>query len=160
MSDQVLIKLRELLTVRNIVFKELHHAPTFTSEESALARGEDLRSGAKAILMKTDNTFNLFVLPGNERINSAAIKRYLGFKKIRFATEDELFERTGLVPGCVPPFGQPLFELSLYSDTDVGSTTGLVAFNAGSLTVSIVINTADWIEVAKPIQFSFAQVKI
>jgi len=40
-----------------IAFREVQHAPTFTSEESANARGEDVRIGGKALLIKTDQTF-------------------------------------------------------------------------------------------------------
>src|SRR5713101_7555331 len=116
MSTTVTDTIRELLTRQRVSFHEVHHEPTLTSEESARARGEDLRTGAKAILLKTDDEFGLFVLPADSKLDSAAIKRQLGVKKLRFATKEELFGITGLVPGSVPPFGRPVLQLPLYAD--------------------------------------------
>ena len=55
---------------KNIKFKAVEHEPTFTSEESAKARGEVLSIGGKAILMKVDEQFMLFVLSASKKINS------------------------------------------------------------------------------------------
>ena len=98
--------IRQHLRGLAIDFREVHHAPTFTSEESAKARGEDLRIGGKALLMKTGDVFRLFVLSASLRADSAAIRDKFGVKKTRFATPEELLALTGLVPGSVPPFGQ------------------------------------------------------
>jgi Ala-tRNA(Pro) deacylase len=147
--------IRELLNSRNIAFRELHHEPTFTSDESARVRGEALSTGAKAILLKTDENFGLFVIPASGKLDSAAIKRHLGLKKLRFATPEELFEVTGLVPGSVPPFGRPVLPVKLYADPAVGAGTGKVAFNAGSVTTSIVVEAKDWATVASPAEFRF-----
>ncbi len=155
MSTSVTDAIRELLKQRHLSFQEIQHEPTFTSEQSAKARGEDLRTGAKAILLKTDDEFRLFVLPADSKLDSAAIKRHLGVKKLRFATPEELFGITGLVPGSVPPFGIPVLPLPLYADPAVGAATGRVAFNAGSLTLSIVMDAEEWERTASPIRFPF-----
>ncbi len=63
---------------------------------------------------------------------------------------------TGLVPGAVPPFGEPILGFELFADGKVGAEHGRVALNAGSLTHSIVMATADWIAVAQPKHFAFA----
>jgi Ala-tRNA(Pro) deacylase len=81
----------------------------------------------------------------------------LKVKKIRFATKDELFDLTGLVPGSVPPFGRPILPLELFADDLVGQQYDKIAFNAGSLTNSIIMATTDWKRVAQPRQFSFAK---
>src|SRR5437016_5528948 len=106
-------KIRDLLKTQGVSFKEIHHEPTYTSEESARARGVELHMGAKAILAKTDEAFRLFVLPADAKLDSAAIKRTLCIKKMRFATREELFDLTGLVPGCVPPFGEPILPFQI-----------------------------------------------
>lgn len=156
MSD-VLVRVRRLLSEANVSFTECQHPPTYTSEESASARGEQLSVGAKALLLKTDDVFRLFVLPADRKLDSAAVKRELQVKKTRFATADELLERTGLVPGSVPPFGEPILPFELFADLAVGAEFGRVAFNAGSLTVSIVLGTQDWEKVARPRRFLFTR---
>jgi prolyl-tRNA editing enzyme YbaK/EbsC (Cys-tRNA(Pro) deacylase) len=76
---------------------------------------------------------------------------------VRFATAEELRELTGLVPGSLPPFGQPILPFDLFADASVGVRHDRVAFNAGSLTDSIVMSAANWEAVAKPTRFKFAK---
>jgi prolyl-tRNA editing enzyme YbaK/EbsC (Cys-tRNA(Pro) deacylase) len=155
MPDKVLQAIRDFLRQAGVSYREIHHQPTFTSEESAAARGEDLCVGGKAILLKTDEVFRLFVLSAALKIDSAAVKRYFRVNKLRFATADELRERTGLVPGSVPPFGPPILPLELFVDPSVLNQTR-IAFNAGSLTDSLVLSVPDYLRVANPTVFAFA----
>ena len=147
--------IREHLRAQAIDFREVHHAPTFTSEESAKARGEDLRIGGKALLMKVGDAFRLFVLSASLKADSAAIRDKFGVRKIRFATADELKQSTGLVPGSVPPFGPPILPFPLYADTSV-TANEKIAFNAGSLEDSIILRVPDWLRAAQPEVFTFS----
>jgi len=148
--------IRHLLDERGCAYRELQHAPTRTSEESAAARGEPLSVGGKALLLKVDEEFALFVLPADRKLDSAAVRRALGAKKARFATTVELAERAGLVPGCVPPFGQPILPFPLYADPACAENER-IAFNAGSLERSIVMSARDWVELAQPILLRVAK---
>lgn len=146
MSD-VLQRVRDLLRSAGVEFTEKHHEPTFTSEQSARARGESLAIGAKALVVKADEAFRLLVLPADRKLDSAGVKRTFGVKKLRFADAAELLALTGLCPGSVPPFGPPVLELPLYADPSL-SENERMAFNAGSLTDSIVMTSADYRRVA------------
>ncbi len=150
----VLESIRALLTREGVTFHELQHAPTRTSEDSAKARGEPLEIGGKALLMKVDKDYALFVISAARRIHSGAIRRHLGARKLRFATAEELQERTGLLSGDVPPFGEPILPFPLYADESVFDNDR-IAFNAGSLTDSIIMQVADWERVARPQRFAF-----
>ena len=170
----------DLLDSNQIAYRLLHHEATPTSEDSARARGEDLSTGGKAIVLKlreretaaadgsngADTGFALFVLSASRKLHTKSIKKELGSKKIRFATGDELAELTGgLVPGSVPPFGRPIVPaLDLFVDTSIGSSADggdggrKIAFNCGSLTSSIVMDAADYLRVAEPARiFSFSK---
>lgn len=153
----VLDRILALLSAEAVPFRRLDHEPTRTSEESAAVRGEPLEVGAKAILLKTDAVFRLFILPAHKQLDSAAIKRELAVKKTRFATPEELLDLTTLVPGSVPPFGEPILPLQLYADLGVGTVENKVAFNAGSLTTSVIMSATDWERIARPKRFSFAK---
>jgi len=157
MANIILNRIHLLLKEAGVDFRELEHPPTRTSEEAAAARGEDLSIGAKALLLKTDDIFRLFVLPADRKLDSKAIRHHLGVKRTRFATREELHEMTGLVPGCVPPFGEPILPFELYADEAVGAVIDRVAFNAGSLTHSIIMSAADWERIAQPGRFSFSR---
>ncbi|HEV3023063.1 MAG TPA: YbaK/EbsC family protein [Pirellulales bacterium] len=155
-SEGVLESIRAFLKYSGVDFVEKHHPPTFTSEESAHARGEPLAIGAKALVIKTDDRYRLFVLPADRKIDSQAIKRHLGAKKLRFATADELHHLTSLPPGSVPPFGPPILPLELFADEALGRNDR-IAFNAGSLTTSIVMPFADYRRVSGACWLEFSQ---
>jgi Ala-tRNA(Pro) deacylase len=104
--------------------------------------------------MKTGEMFRLFVLSANLKADSAAIRDKFGVRKIRFATADELKELTGLVPGSVPPFGNPILPFELYADSSV-TANDKIAFNAGSLEDSIILRVEDWLRAARPEVFRF-----
>jgi Ala-tRNA(Pro) deacylase len=145
----VLDAIRRLLDDHGIPYREVHHPPTRTSRESAEARGESMDIGGKAIVFKVDDAFHLFVLSASLQIRSRAIRKHLGARRTRFANEEELLEMTGLVPGCVPPFGPPILPFDVYVDPSV-LANDRIAFNAGSLTDSIVMDRGDWERLVRP----------
>lgn len=148
-SPPVLDRLRDFLASQDVPFREVQHDATLTSEESARARGEELRVGGKALVVKLDQTFRLFVLPADRRLDSARLKKEFHAKRVRFASQDELWQRTGLVPGSVPPFGQPILPFELFADEALRENDR-IAFNAGSLTTSFVLGMEDYVRVARP----------
>lgn len=154
-TPPVLEKIRRFLAGHGVPFRELHHEPTYTSEDSARVRGEEIRIGAKALLLKVGDDFRLFVLSAALRVDSLAIRAHFGVRKTRFAAAEELAEFTGLVPGSVPPFGQPVLPFALYVDPSVFEISRM-AFNAGSLTDSIFLATEDYRRAVQPVIFPFA----
>lgn len=153
--SEILKNIRELLQSHQVAFREVQHQPTYTSAESAAARGEDVRIGGKAILLKLDDDFKLFVLSAAKKMDSKSLKRHFSVKSIRFATAEELRDLTGLVPGCVPPFGRPILNFDLYVDSSILQNEK-IAFNAGSLTDSIIMRVADYVTVSHPQMLNFS----
>ncbi len=145
----VLEAIRRLLEENGVEYREMHHAPTRTSAESAAARGESTDIGGKAIVFKVDDAFHLFVLSASLQIRSREIRKHLGAKRTRFATGEELLRMTGLVPGSIPPFGPPILPFDVYVDPSIFANDR-IAFNAGSLTDSIVMRREDWERLVRP----------
>jgi prolyl-tRNA editing enzyme YbaK/EbsC (Cys-tRNA(Pro) deacylase) len=145
----VLESIRALLDEHGVLYREIHHPPTRTSQQAADARGESMEIGGKAIVAKVDTEFRLFVFSAARRMVSRLIRKRQGAQRFRFADADELKELTGLVPGCVPPFGRPILPLDLYVDTSI-LENDRIAFNAGSLTDSIIMDRERYIEIARP----------
>ena len=152
----VYARIHDLLRTANVEFRTVEHEPTHTSAESARVRGVPLGCGAKALLLKCDGAFRLFVMPADRKLQSRLVRSALGVKDIRFATAEELRELTGLVPGSVPPFGEPVLPFPLYADVAIGREHAEVAFNAGELTRSIIMSAEMWAAVAKPQRLEFA----
>ncbi len=149
-------KIKDWLDSQSIEYRVVHHEPTKTSEESAQARGEDLSTGGKAIVLKIDQDFKILILSGAKKLDSSAVKKKFGAKKVRFANREELLELTGLVPGSVPPFGRPILELDLYVDNSIVNNEK-IAFNAGSLTDSIIMSVKDYLKITNPETFNFSK---
>ncbi len=152
-------KIKSFLNENRVSFEEKEHAITLTSEDSARIRGDQLSAGAKAILYKVQDSFYLFVLAANEKMDTKKIKEYfkgkgLKAKKTRFASTNELLEMTGLVPGSVPPFGRPILDIDLYVDLSLLANE-FISFNAGSLTHSIKMSLNDYMEINGATIFNF-----
>jgi Ala-tRNA(Pro) deacylase len=139
MSTPVFQAITALLDEQGITYRQVHHEPTPTSEAAAAARGEDLS-----------------VLSASLKIDSPAIKAHFRAKKLRFASADELLELTGLIPGSVPPFGEPILPFELFVDESIRRNER-IAFNAGSLTDSVVMEVEDYLRVAAPVVLEFSK---
>ena len=154
-QDRLYQALCTLLTQAGAPYRTLHHEPTVTSEASARVRGEELRIGGKALVLKVGEDFRLCVLSAARQLDSLAVKQHFAVKKIRFASPEELLRLTGLVPGSVPPFGKPLLPFDLFLDSSFLDNER-IAFNAGSLTDSIIMAVGDYLTVAQPAIFPFS----
>jgi len=137
------------------------HEVTLTSEDSARIRGDALSEGAKAIVYKIEKTYYLFVMAADRRMDPKKIKQHfkskgLKAKKTRFANPEELLQLTGLVPGSVPPFGKPILDFDLFVDPSLQENE-FISFNAGSLTNSLRMKSADYIRIAQGEVFDFVQ---
>ncbi len=156
MAKSIFESIKLFLDENQIVYRTVHHEPTFTSEESAKARGEEVKIGGKAIVLKVGDVFRLFVLSAALKIDSDAIKSHFQTKSTRFANAEELLDFTGLVPGSVPPFGYPILPFELYVDKSI-LRNEKIAFNAGSLTDSVVMRTSDYLKVADATVLEFSK---
>jgi prolyl-tRNA editing enzyme YbaK/EbsC (Cys-tRNA(Pro) deacylase) len=152
----VLQRIRAMLDEAGIDYRHVHHEAVRTSEQAARVRGEPLSIGGKALVVKIGDGFRLFVLSASLRLHSTAVRERFATRRIRFASAPELLELTGLVPGSVPPFGEPVLPLPLNVDPSV-LANDRIAFNAGSLTDSIIMQTADYRTLAGGEVFPFAE---
>ena len=142
-------RILDLLEEHGCAHRHLGHEPTPTSEDSARVRGEPLEVGGKALVLKVDDRFIVLVISAARRLDSKRLRKALAARSVRFASRGELEELTGLVPGSVPPFGEPLLPLELVVDRSVMENER-IAFNAGSLRDSVVMPRAEWAACASP----------
>jgi Ala-tRNA(Pro) deacylase len=155
MSDSVFQRVEALLHERGVAFDVMRHAPVYTSEEAARVRGTPLASGAKALVCKGDDTLVMFVVPADRKLDSKAVRQARGWRKLRFASRDEVLQITGLQPGSIPPFGS-LFGLPTLCDTRLGLNEK-INFNAGDHGISVSMSHADYLRVESPELGAFAE---
>lgn len=129
--------------------ERLHHAPTHTSQEAAAIRGVPLAIGGKSLVMKVGQSFAVFAISGARQLHGRRVQRHLKVSRLRFARREELHALTGLVPGCVPPFGRPIFDLPLYVDASIAANER-IAFTPGDHGASIIMPVPDYLQLADP----------
>ena len=155
MSPSIFERVESLLKQHEVAFQVLRHEPVYTSEEAARVRGTPLASGAKALICKGEDRFVMFVVPADRKLDSRAVRRVKGWRKLRFATREEVLELTGLAPGSIPPFGS-LFSLPTLCDERLGEND-VINFNAGDHGISVSMRYADYVLVEKPELSQFAE---
>ena len=147
-------KIKELLDTSHTPYLLSIHEPVRTSQEAAHIRGTDLKTGAKAMVIKATGQYYLFVLPAYKKLDWKKVKHILAVKDVRLATEEEAEHITGVKVGGVPPFGN-ILGLPTYYDTEI-STMDEVNFNAGLKTHSINMKAKDLVKLVRPIIHSFS----
>ena len=139
-----------LLDASGVAYSRQHHAAVDSSEHAAKLRGVPLAMGGKSLLFKIGKRpdFRLLVISAAQRTDGRLIRKHFGVQKMRFARTEELMAHTGLRPGCVPPFGRPIFDLPVYVEAELAAREE-IAFTAADHRISVRMKVADYLAVAK-----------
>lgn len=132
------LALIKYLDDRQTKYEVITHEPVYTSEEAANIRGLGLKTGAKSLLLKVNSDFNMFVLPGDQKLDSKKLKQVTRSKKVRFATPNEVEAITGTQIGAVYPFGEVAF-VKMFVDRKLAENE-IIAFNPGVHHKSIIMS--------------------
>jgi Ala-tRNA(Pro) deacylase len=157
MTNPVWERVQTLLRSHGITAREVAHAPVKTADDAAAVRGTPLSIGGKAILLRPgESGFCICALSASTELDSKIVRKALGVRKLRFATPEELLELTGLMPGTVPPFGEPVLPFRLYADRELAAQPE-IAFTAGRADRSLVLAMGDYLRVANPRVMAFTR---
>jgi Cys-tRNA(Pro) deacylase len=104
---------------------------TKTARDAAAAVGCELSQIVKTLVVVADGAFVLVLIPGDRRLDEAAVAAAMPARDVRIATSPEVVQATGYDPGGVAPFPQravagALIERSLFRHEIVwiGAGTG------------------------------------
>jgi prolyl-tRNA editing enzyme YbaK/EbsC (Cys-tRNA(Pro) deacylase) len=142
-------RIEHLLRERGVPWTRLTHRRVTSSAEAAEVRGTPLEIGGKTLVFKAGGQFVLVVVPGHARIDNRAFRKAVGVQRYRFANAEELAATVGLEPGCIPPFGRPIFDLPLWMDAGF-ARQARIAFTVASHTTSAVMSMEDYLRLAQP----------
>ena len=148
-------KIVNLLKDNNIDYERMEHAHVHTSFEAAKVRNLEVSTSLKALVFVADKSPILIVVPGDKKVNTYVFKKTFGFKDLRFASAEEVFNIIGIDIGSVPPIGKVL-NLMSYFDRSI-ENKGKIAFNAGLHTVSIIMSIQDLLTIENPRIADFAE---
>ena len=145
--------LNEFLCREQARFRVIHHPAEGGSEKVAELRGTLPGQGAKAMLCQVKerpDVFVLAVLSGNRKLDFRRVGETLGGKKASLVAADQATQLTGCVMGAVPPFSfWP--NVRLVVDPRLLDEHAEIAFNAGRLDTSIVLDAQDYRRIAAPL---------
>jgi Ala-tRNA(Pro) deacylase len=134
-------------------YRLINHEPEGQTDLVSALRGNPVEQAAKCLIVmvkvgKKVTKYVLAVVPGDARLNLAAVKDLLGGTYVGFANSAKAEELAGSVVGTVLPF-------SHHPDLDLVVDPSLLVhdelyFNAGRLDRSIALATEDYLRVASP----------
>ena len=122
-------------------------------------RGTHHGQGAKALVCHIKGNgvrqYVLAILPSDQQADLQALAK-TGGTRASLASPAETAELTQCVFGAIPPFSfHP--DLRLVADPMLFERFSELAFNAGSLECSIILNTKDYQRIADPETVSFVR---
>ena len=153
MAADVFDRIVAMLGEAKAKFRIIEHEPEGRSHNISAIRGNRPDQAAKAMVLDLRGGGDgkrhvLAILPGNRKLDFAAVASLFEARKCGFASPDTAQELTGCVMGSVPPFSlNPALAIVVEEDL-LGNDT--LFFNAGRLDRSMELDTKDWLAVARP----------
>jgi Ala-tRNA(Pro) deacylase len=134
-------------------YRLIDHPPEGRTELVSALRGHDVAAAAKCLVVmvkigKKRTRHVLAVIPGDARLDLAAVRALLGGTYAGFAATDRAEQLTGTATGTILPFAHSP-ELELVADRRLLAVPELF-FNAARLDRSLALATEDYVRLAAP----------
>ena len=134
-------------------YRLIEHAPEGRTEVVSALRGHVLASAAKCLILlvkigKKQTRYVLAVVPGDARLDLAAVRALLGASYVAFADTGKAEQLAGSVTGTILPFSYDE-RLELIADPAL-LDCGELYFNAGRLDRSVALASDDYLRLADP----------
>lgn len=141
-----------LLDREGIAYRVLPHAaPVFTVEDAAAQRGVVMHEMVKSILLREPNgRYVMACVRGADRVDHRAVRAALGegWRRLHFASADEIRAITGCVPGAVAPIGLPV-EVPVLFDQAIAACAK-VSISSGDVMFGLELAAADLVRLVQP----------
>jgi Ala-tRNA(Pro) deacylase len=134
-------------------YRLIEHPAEGATEAVSSMRGHAPRQAAKCLVVmvktgKKQTRYVLAVIPGDERLDLAALRTLYRGTYVAFADRDRAEGLAGSVTGTVLPISYDA-RLELVADPSLFESPELY-FNAARLDRSVALNTEDYVRLAKP----------
>ena len=148
----------DFLRSHGVWFEALLHRPASSSTKRARSVHVPGRRVAKAVLIKTGDSYHLAVLPSTSRIDLDRFSEAVGATadQVRLATPEEVFALfPDCEPGVVPPFGR-LYGLRTFVDTGLADSPEIVVV-ANTRHQGLRMRFHDFQAIEEPVRASFSR---
>ncbi|WP_148873385.1 YbaK/prolyl-tRNA synthetase associated domain-containing protein [Serratia marcescens] len=146
-----------VLSAGEAAFRVIEHPAEGRCEAVAALRGTEPGQGAKALVCQTRiDGEKHYILAADRQADLQRLAAALGGKKASLVSPAEIVTLTACVPGAIPPFSFHS-QLKLVADPELFDRYDEIAFNAGDLERSVVLNAQDYLRIATPEFIHFAR---
>ena len=148
-------RITQYLKEEKVKYKTIKYKPAYTAQEIAASAHIPGRQLAKAVMIQLEGELAMAVLSAAYQIDFKGLKKALGAKKIKIATEKDFEDQ---LPDCelgsTPPFGN-LYEMKVIVDKKL-TAEETIAFCSGKHKELIQLAYADFEKLVKPevVEFS------
>lgn len=158
--EDIFIRLCALLDAHQARYRVVEHPPAGKTEEVAVVRGTEHGQGAKALVChikgSSEYQYVLAILPADHQADLQRLAEQCRGKRASLASPKETDTLTHCTFGAIPPFSFNE-NLVLIADPLLFTRFEELAFNAGSLERSVILNTEDYRRIANPVLHAFAR---
>lgn len=144
----------ELLKSRGVAFEVTEHKAVFNMNEMSEVEIPYPEADAKSLFVRDAKRreYCLITVRGDRRVDLKEFRRANGTRSLSFASEDELRDILGLLPGSVTPLGvlnDAEVRVKVYFDAAFLDPPGLIGVHPNDNTATVFMKTADLIDLIK-----------
>ena len=150
-------QITKLLDKTKVKYKVIEHKVVYTAHDAAQTTKKKLGEIAKVVLVRTDKSLVLIVLPAGKYLDLKGIKKALKAKNISIAKEKDITKYLKTKVGLLHPFGN-VYNIKTLLDKGLAKTKKMIA-SAGSYSHSVEMAIKDFEKLVKPVKGAFAKAK-
>ena len=142
-------RLQHLFDSFGVSYTLIHHRPTVSSIDTAIASHVDSHTVAKAVIVRVDGRLAMAVIPASHKVKPDLLAWVAGVEDAEIAPECDFDNRfADCEPGALPPVGS-LYGMKVYMDEELRNAPQIL-INAGSHTESLRLASSDLIALVRP----------
>ena len=142
------------LTEHGIPFEKMEHKAVYNMEEMQELRLPHPEAEAKNLFVRDDRKqrYYLITVKGDKRVDLKAFREKYGTRRLSFASDADLMEKLGLIPGAVTPLGllndadRAVF---FYLDREFSDGPGLIGVHPNDNTATVWLKPADLVRIIR-----------
>lgn len=143
-------ELYSYLKSRSIWFEITEHKPVYTMNELADIPFPYPQADAKNLFVRDDKKqhYYLITVKGDKRVNLKKFQQAFQTRRLSFASENDLMEILGLLPGSVTPFGlfhDTAHRVQFFVDRSFLDDPGVIGVHPNDNTATVWMKTEDLI---------------
>jgi Ala-tRNA(Pro) deacylase len=143
----------EFIKSKNIWYEITEHKAVFNMADLARINIPYPESDAKNLFVRDDKkNYYLITIKGNKKVNLKEFKKSNNIRNLSFASENDLMNILGLIPGAVTPLGllnDKDLKVSFYLDKDFVYEDSIIGIHPNDNTATIWIKVDDLVNIIK-----------